>query len=470
MNNYQIKQYTNNSKTISLDVIFTLETVWLSADQLTLLFNKSKSTISRQLTKIINENNLNKDSVVARFATTAQDGKTYKVSYYNLDVSSLLDIKSPNPEFKEFKDWAEKAIQSHYINLPISSEKIDINGKIHIIRGQQVMLDFDLAELYGYTTKRFNEQVNHNIDRFDDDFRFQLTKEEFDNLKSKFSTSSWGGTRKLPYAFTEQGIYMLAGVLRGTQAVEQHKLIIRTFKGLREYFKNELNLSTNQFIAFGLSNNSTLSKDFNMSQLPEIQKEYNLLLSAKEKVISTQTRMLAYTMNMNASEIKHVVDLYSEALIMLDDYDHGTLEKPKGSDSIYEITYQECREVIDSIDCVDKTSLFGLEKQKGVLEGIIKNVYQAVFDQEVYPSIEEKAAHLLYFIVKDHPFADGCKRIAATLFLYFLDRNKKLITNGRLNISSDALAVITLLIAESHPEEKETMIKVVMNLLTNPSY
>lgn len=290
MNNYQIKQYTNNSKTISLDVIFALETVWLSADQLTLLFNKSKSTISRQLTKIIKENNLNKDSVVAQFAITAQDGKTYKVSYYNLDVSSLLDIKSPNPEFKEFKDWAEKAIQSHYINLPISSEKVDINGKIHIIRGQQVMLDFDLSELYGYTIKRFNEQVNHNIDRFDYDFRFQLTKEEFDNLKSKFSTSSWGGTRKLPYAFTEQGIYMLAGVLRGTQAVEQHKLIIRTFKGLREYFKNELSLSTNQFIAFGLSNNSTLSKDFNMSQLPEIQKEYNLLLSAKEKVISTQKK------------------------------------------------------------------------------------------------------------------------------------------------------------------------------------
>lgn len=331
------------------------------------------------------------------------------------------------------------------------------------------MLDFDLAELYGYTTAAFNRQVNHNIERFDEDFRFQLNQAEWDDLRCKIYTANKSMIRYLPYAFTELGIYMLAGVLRGIQAVEQHKLIIRTFKGLREYFKNELNLSTNQFIAFGLSNNSTLSKDFNMSQIPEIQKEYNLLLSAKEKVISTQTRMLASTMNMDASEIKHVIDLYSETLIMLDDYDHGTLEKPKGSDTIYEITYQECRELIDSIDCVDKTSLFGLEKQKGVLEGIIKNVYQAIFNQEVYPSIEEKASHLLYFIVKDHPFADGCKRIAATLFLYFLDRNKKLVTKGKLNISSDALAVITLLIAESRPEEKETMIKVVMNLLTNPS-
>ena len=88
-------------------------------------------------------------------------------------------------------------------------EENSIRSKIHVIRGQQVMLDFDLAEIYGYETRRFNEQVKNNSERFDEDFRFQLTKEEFENLNlmSKFSTSSWGGTRKLPYAFTEQGIY-----------------------------------------------------------------------------------------------------------------------------------------------------------------------------------------------------------------------------------------------------------------------
>ena len=84
-----------------------------------------------------------------------------------------------------------------------------IQSKIYIVRGQKVMLDFELAEIYGYTTKRFNEQVKNNIERFDEDFRFQLLKEEFDNLRSKKSTSSWGGTRYLPYAFTEQGIYLL---------------------------------------------------------------------------------------------------------------------------------------------------------------------------------------------------------------------------------------------------------------------
>lgn len=464
MNNYQIKQYINKENTIRLNVIFQKETAWLSIEQLSLLFNKSKSAISRQLIKIIKDNNLEKESVVAKFESTLDD-KTYKVPYYNLDTVFLLSNKLPNPSFNEFKLWVENTIKSYYMNLPVSTEKDDINGKIHIIRGQQVMLDFDLAKIYGYSTSSFNRQVSNNIDRFDEDFRFQLTKDEFDNLICKNYTSSWGGIRKLPYAFTEQGIYMLAGVLRGTQAIEQHKLIIRTFKGLREYFKNELNFTTNQFIAFGLSNNSTLSNTFNLSQIPEIEKEYQLLLSTKDRIISAQTKMLAYTLNIEAKEIKRVLDLYSDALVMLDNYDHGTIEKPKGTKDIYEITYKECRNIIDSINYSNTSHLFGLERQIGVFEGIILNIYQTVFGEDIYPSMEEKAANLLYFIVKDHPFVDGCKRIAATIFLYFLNKNNKLIIDGKLIISSDSLAIITLLIAESNPKEKETMIKVVMSLL-----
>ncbi len=110
-----------------------------------------------------------------------------------------------------------------------------IQSKIYVVRGQKVMLDFELAEIYGYTTKRFNEQVKNNIERFDEDFRFQLLKEEFDNLRSKKSTSSWGGTRYLPYAFTEQGVYMLMTVLKGELAVNQSKALIRTFKQMKDY-------------------------------------------------------------------------------------------------------------------------------------------------------------------------------------------------------------------------------------------
>ena len=119
----------------------------------------------------------------------------------------------------------------------ISEESI--KDKIHIIRGQKVMIDADLAEIYGYTTKRFNQQVKNNIQKFDDDFRFQLTQEEVDNLRSKNLTSSWGGTRYLPYAFTEQGIYMLMTVLKGELATRQSKSLIRLFKRMKDYLIEE---------------------------------------------------------------------------------------------------------------------------------------------------------------------------------------------------------------------------------------
>ena len=113
----------------------------------------------------------------------------------------------------------------------------------------------------------------------------------------------------------------------------------------------------------------------------------------------------------------------------------------------------------------DISSVFGVEKEKGKLEGIIAQVYQNVFGQELYPSIEEKAAHLLYFLVKDHPFADGCKRIAATLFINFLYKNNHLYRNNKQIISNEALVAITILTAESNPDEMEIIVNLIMNLL-----
>lgn len=110
-----------------------------------------------------------------------------------------------------------------------------MQNKIYVIRGQQVMLDFELAEIYGYSTTRFNEQVTRNLDKFDADFMFELTKEEFPNLISQNATSSWGGRRKLPRAFTAQGIYMLMTVLRSELATVQRKKLIRLFKSMKEY-------------------------------------------------------------------------------------------------------------------------------------------------------------------------------------------------------------------------------------------
>lgn len=126
--------------------------------------------------------------------------------------------------------------------IAIISES-DLKRKIYIIRGVQVMLDMDLAEIYGYETKRFNEQVKNNIERFDDDFRFQLTDAEVKDLRSKFSTANISlMSRSLPYAFTEQGIYMLMTVLRGDLAVAQSKMLIRMFKAMKSYIQENSSL------------------------------------------------------------------------------------------------------------------------------------------------------------------------------------------------------------------------------------
>ena len=117
-----------------------------------------------------------------------------------------------------------------------------IRDKIYEVRGVKVMLDFELAEIYGYTTKAFNQQVKNNIAKFDEDFRFQLTKEEFEILRSKILTSSWGGTRYLPWCFTESGIYMLMTVLKGDLATQQSKALIRTFRAMKDYIVENQNL------------------------------------------------------------------------------------------------------------------------------------------------------------------------------------------------------------------------------------
>lgn len=119
--------------------------------------------------------------------------------------------------------------------LPIESK---VESLIRVIRGQQVMLDRDLAELYGVETRRLNEQVKRNIERFPEDFMFQLTSNEFDNLKSQIAISSWGGVRKLPYAFTEQGVAMPSGVLKSSTAVEANIRIMRAFVSMRHFMVN----------------------------------------------------------------------------------------------------------------------------------------------------------------------------------------------------------------------------------------
>ena len=128
-----------------------------------------------------------------------------------------------------------------------------IRDKIYTIRGRKVMFDFDLAEIYGYTTKAFNQQVKNNADRFDEDFRFQLSKDEWQNLRSKILTSSWGGSRYIPFVFTEEGVYMLMTVLKGNLAVHQSKELIRTFRALKDYvIENQDLLGQRQYLQLSM--------------------------------------------------------------------------------------------------------------------------------------------------------------------------------------------------------------------------
>ena len=137
----------------------------------------------------------------------------------------------------------------------------------------------------------------------------------------------------------------------------------------------------------------------------------------------------------------------------------------KGNQPIYRITYEDCRHMVDAMEDSFHSDVFGVEKEKGKVEGILAAVYQSIFGQDAYPSLEEKAANLLYFMIKDHPYVDGCKRIAASFFFEFVYKNNDLFQDGEKRLSDGTLVAVTLMIAESNPEEKEVMVKLVMNLL-----
>ena len=166
----------------------------------------------------------------------------------------------------------------------------------------------------------------------------------------------------------------------------------------------------------------------------------------------------------DSNQILNILDQYTFALDLLDDYDHDRLVKPEGNDTIYTLEYEECKKIISQMAFGKDSSLFGNEKDDS-FKGCIGNIYQSFGGVDIYPSAEEKAANLLYFITKDHSFSDGNKRIAAQMFLYFLEKNKLLFQSNKKTFSDSTLVAITILIAESKPEEKETMIKLIMNLL-----
>ena len=177
-------------------------------------------------------------------------------------------------------------------------------------------------------------------------------------------------------------------------------------------------------------------------------------------------RIMKRTENeLDSRQVLSVIEKYSNALDLLDSYDHQNMTRPEGNRATYVLSYEECMDVIQSMRFGDESDLFGKEKDDS-FKGSIGNIYQSFEGMDVYESLEEKAANLLYFVTKNHSFFDGNKRIAATMFLYFLDKNEALFVDGQKKIEDATLVALTIMIAESRPEEKEMMISVVMNCMS----
>ena len=261
-----------------------------------------------------------------------------------------------------------------------------IRSKIYNMRGQKVMLDFELAEIYGYTTKAFNQQVKNNIEKFDEDFMFQLKKEEFDNLMSKKLISSWGGRRKLPNAFTEQGIYMLMTVLRGDLATRQSKALIRTFKQMKDYIIENQNLiGEREYLQLSMQ----ISENIHTTM--ELRSDLNEVEDQMAEVMDSLSDVVIH------SELAEVMNEFGEPHMK-----RGYLVlngNPFKADVVYDEIYRQAKQSIFIVD--NYIGLKTLEKliniQKGVsvsifsdnlAKGLRKNTYMD-FCKE-YPNLDIK--------------------------------------------------------------------------------
>ncbi len=299
-------------KELKLEVNMKDETVWLNANQIAELFDRDVKTIRKHINNALNEE-LSDLVVVAKFATTAKDGKTYQVDYYNLDMILSVGYRVKSKRGIIFRRWANRVLKDYLIK--------------------------------GY-------------------------------------------------------------------AVNQKRL---------EYLEKTVKL---------------------------------IDIATRDNVLNSD----------ESRSILNVINKYTKALDLLDDYDHRTVKIVKENKSDKKIDYEECLNIINTLRFNEESDIFALERDKG-LEGIIGNIYQTYAGTDVYESIEEKAANFLYLIVKNHVFIDGNKRIAATLFIYFLQFYGLLYKDDKQVIDNNTLTALTLLIAESNPKEKSILTDLITNFL-----
>ncbi len=312
----EVVLYRAPDGSVRLHVRIEQETIWLNLNQMAELFERDKSVISRHLKNVFREGELDRNSVVAFFATTAADGKSYQVEYYNLDAIISVGYRVNSRRGTQFRIWATHVLKEHLLK--------------------------------GYTV--------------------------------------------------------------------------------------------------------------NARRLAELRQAIRL--------VAEVSRRRARAGDETAALLNLVQD-YSHALDLLDDYDHGRLRPVEAAAcQAQPVTPEEARRLIAVLrERFQAGPLFGQEKDAG-LESSLVAILQSVGGQDAYPTLEDKAAHLLYFVVKNHPFVDGNKRIGAALFLWFLEKNHALDAgSGERRISEETLVALTLLMAESEPRDREAIIKVTALLL-----
>ena len=258
-----------------------------------------------------------------------------------------------------------------------------------------------------------------------------------------------------------------SGELEAT-ATSKESLLVQN-EGGREITRKVLSYNLDAIISVGYRVNSTRATQFRI-WATRILKEYisrgYVLNQQRLRQLGQAVEVMKRVSNrLDAEQVLDVVKTYSSALDLLDAYDHQAVGKPKARSRSVELTYEECRAFIDSMKFAETSPLFGNEKD-GSFMSALGAVYQSFGGKDLYPSAQEKAANLLYLVTKNHGFSDGNKRIAAGLFLYFLQRNRLLLRkDGTKRIADSTLVALTVMIAESRPAEKEMMVNLVMTFL-----
>ena len=282
-----------------------------------------------------------------------------------------------------------------------------------------------MAELFDRDVKTIRKHINNAL------------KEELDNSTiANFATVQKEGNRDVSRNIDYYNLDMIISV--GYRVKSKNGIIFRKWA----------NKVLKDFLIKGYAfNEKRLEYLEKTVQLIEIANRGNEIISGDE-----------------SKEILKVINSYTKALDLLDDYDHKTLKKVKGNKNNLIINYEECLTIIDKLRFNNESSLFALERDNN-FKSIINDIYASFGGIDVYSTIQEKCANVLYLTVKNHAFIDGNKRIAATIFIYFLQRYNILYQDDKQVIDNNTLAAITLLIAESNPKEKELMIDLVMNFL-----